>query len=53
MNDYRIVLDRVGHVMTSVRMAEEVDYAFKQDGLSAYNVTLRCFRVTIVVVEKQ
>ena len=33
INDCRIVLDSVGHVMTTVRLAEEMDYEFKQDSV--------------------
>jgi hypothetical protein len=33
INDCRIILDSVGHVMTTVRLAEELDYEFKQDSV--------------------
>jgi hypothetical protein len=33
INECSIVLDSVGHVMTTVRLAEEMDYEFKQDNV--------------------
>jgi len=33
INDCRIVLDSVGRVMTTIRLAEELDYEFKQDSV--------------------
>jgi hypothetical protein len=33
INDCCIVLDIVGHVMTTVRLAEELDYEFQQDSV--------------------
>jgi hypothetical protein len=34
INDCRIVLDSMGHLTTTVRLAEELDYGFKQDSVT-------------------